>query len=118
MKNGYLEPHDRDAFLDFPPPAAPGPGKITCSKCSGRGGWNLRMNAHPYMMRGRTDTPENRHRYLHFKASCDNCNGWGTVPAEQGEHVHVWARHRNVGNCLNVYRCNACGAEQTVDSSD
>lgn len=115
MKNGYLEPCDRDAFLDFPPPAAPEPGRITCLKCQGHGGWNLRVNAYGFPI---PNTPENRHKYTHFRAGCDNCNGWGVVPVEQEDHIHEWVRTGNAGNCLHVYRCESCRAEQIVDSSD
>lgn len=121
----YLEPDAPAAHVDYPPlvtnergaakHAIP-PGSVACPKCNGWGGHNLRLDAYP--LRNMDNTAENRHMYSHFKASCDQCAGWGHVPAEDAACVHDFKHHRNVGNCLNEYRCSKCGKTWTVDSSD
>lgn len=112
-------------------------GKSVCAKCKGHGGWNLELNAYPKTkkdeqrireqlkeqpfvnMPGHDMTDQEfRHSYVHFKASCDNCNGWGYVDAKQGDHVHEWDRGTKVGNCLTNYKCLSCGVVWQVDSSD
>jgi hypothetical protein len=120
MKHGFLEPTDKDAFLDFPEKREVPEGKVECALCQGHGGWNLEINAYPHRMKpeNREDTAENRHLYCHFRASCSNCNGWGYVDAVQGKHVHEWDNGRKIGNCLTEYGCKTCGEKQTVDSSD
>lgn len=119
MCTQYLRPTDKDAFLDFPGKKSPQLEynlTFECPKCTGYGGWNLRLNAYPL---GRyVDTPENRHLYSHFRASCNNCNGWGYVTPTQGEHIHHWVRLKNVGRCLNLWQCETCGEQEVVDSSD
>jgi hypothetical protein len=108
---------DPRAFFEFPPKRELKPGTVTCAKCQGHGGWNLTLNCYP-MPTGYADTAENRHKYTHFKANCNNCNGWGFVPEAQGDHVHEWKEKATVGNCLTRYKCETCGQEQDVDSSD
>ncbi len=134
----YITPDHPDAFIDFPPPPIhPIPeGSIVCARCKGHGGWNLELLAFPRTpsveqqirdmlkkmpvnnLKHDMTKMEFRHYYVHFRASCNNCNGWGYVPASQGEHIHNWHHHQNVGNCLNQYKCSTCGEIQTVDSSD
>jgi hypothetical protein len=89
---------------------------ILCPQCRGHGGWNLRVNA--YSMHGRPDTPENRHRYSHFRAHCDQCGGYGYVRPDDADHIHEWVRVKNIGNCLNLYECKVCKRQREVDSSD
>lgn len=115
----YLGPESPDAFVDFP---APGPCPVgvpaaltaLCPLCKGHGGWNLLLNQYP--LHSHENTPENRHRYGHFRASCSQCNGWGWTSDLSCLHEYVW--DRNVGHCLNTHRCLKCGHEQTHDSSD
>ncbi len=120
MKHGYLEPTDADAFKDMerlaPEPAASMYGRyrckppvdstpvVECGQCKGFGGWNLKLDAYAL---GR-----------HFKASCNNCNGWGYVPASQGDHVHEWDAGETVGRCVTRYTCITCKKVSDVDSSD
>lgn len=114
----YLKPTDPDAFTDMvKKPSEPArdmlvryrlmPADSTvveCGKCHGHGGWNLKLNAYGS---GR-----------HFRASCNNCTGWGYVPAAQGDHVHEWDRGETVGRCVTRYTCVGCGKVSDVDSSD
>jgi hypothetical protein len=134
-------PENADAFVDFPPARKECPNHLPdgrlCARCHGFGGWNLELNAYPKTKEQEdairdnlrrcpvTNLPgpdmtnaEFRHHYVHFRASCSNCNGWGWVKKEQGDHVHEWVESRNVGKCLNEYTCKTCGERQTVDSSD
>jgi len=106
-----------DAFVDYPlrePSPQYGLTKM-CPKCQGHGGWNLALNQ--YRMHNYPDTPENRHRYAHFTCLCGNCTGWGYVHESQ-TCVHDWEYSRNVGRCLNEYKCIHCGKLNQVDSSD
>lgn len=116
----YLEPTHPDAFVDYPeqdPKLAATYGMTSlCPQCKGHGGWNLELNSYP--LHGKEDVPENRHLFSHFRASCPQCNGYGYVRQEDTDHIHKWNRTRNVGNCLNVWECEVCGKEMTVDSSD
>lgn len=115
----YMKPTDADAFKDMekqaPEPCSKMLGAyskprvesvpvVECGKCSGYGGWNLKLDAHGP---GR-----------HFRASCNNCNGWGYVPESQGSHVHEWDRGETVGRCVTRYTCVGCGKVSDVDSSD
>jgi hypothetical protein len=110
MKHGYLEPTDPGAFLGIEKKSRESyerswsESAAECAKCLGHGGWNLRLS------------PDGQHS----KASCDNCNGWGYVPAAQGAHIHDWKYQANLGNCYNRYRCvvPGCGKFWDVDSSD
>jgi hypothetical protein len=82
------------------------PIAVECPKCNGHGGWILRRDAYGP---GR-----------HFRASCDNCWGWGYVKpgSKDANCLHEYQTDRNVGRCLNVWKCRKCGAEREVDSSD
>lgn len=117
----FLNPTDPDAFVDYPLQSAEEAAtNINCThlcpKCKGHGGWNLELNAYP--LNGKEDTPENRHKHSHFRAFCSQCEGWGYVREEDQDHVHDWVHARNVGNCLNVFKCSICDKEREVDSSD
>lgn len=120
----YMERDHVDAHLDYPPlvenefgsAAHPIPaGSVQCPKCNGWGGWNLRLNAYKTTQ---PDTPENRHKYVHFRASCDQCVGWGHVPEADSHCVHEWGNATTIGRCLTDYTCKHCGTHRTVDSSD
>lgn len=116
-KNDFLEPDHPDAFRDYPKMDRTeyGPTGDECPKCKGHGGWNLRLNAYP--LHDMEDTPENRHRYSHFRASCGACWGWGYL--QEGQTcAHEWVNKRTVGNCLHEWECTKCGATREVDSSD
>lgn len=115
----YLEPTDKDAFKDYPLQKRANhmpESWVQCPLCSGHGGWNLKLNA--YRMHGHADTPENRHRFSHFRANCSQCNGWGFVAPDNTACIHKWVQNRNVGRCLNEYKCSGCGKISVVDSSD
>jgi hypothetical protein len=116
----FLERTDPDAFVDYPPAdptkAAEIGMTVECPKCKGHGGWNLQLNA--YRLHRYPDTPENRHRYSHFLASCDQCQGWGYVTPDNSECIHEWKSRGSIGNCLHLYECKSCGKHRQVDSSD
>ena len=116
----YLTPDHADAFKDLeklaPEPAGKMLGQYVakprcdsvpvteCGKCKGHGKWNLELDAYGP---GRN-----------FRASCNNCTGWGYVEASQGSHVHDW----DAGVALSMhntrYTCTTCGQTRDVDSSD
>ena len=107
----YITPDHPDAFVDYPKRPCPAVHGYSyeCAKCKGHGGWNLQLNA--YSLHDRDDTPENRHRYSHFKAACDNCYGWGYVSFSQGDHVHEWEPiDSRQARCMTEYKCKICGA--------
>ena len=115
----YLEHTDAQAFVDFP--EVPNPPEyleaaVLCIKCKGHGGWNLKLNAYP--LHQYEDTPENRHRYSHFRAGCSQCQGHGYVKPEDSDHIHEWKWVKNTGNCLNLHECEVCGKTREIDSSD
>lgn len=113
----YIDQNHPDAFVDFPGKREPAYGMTKeCPVCKGYGGWNLELNA--YSLHNEPDTPENRHRYSHFRASCSHCNGWGYVAPEENCTGHKWIHVRNEGRCLNRYRCIVCNKETVLDSSD
>jgi hypothetical protein len=116
----YMTRTDPNAFLDYPPKREKRKGEVECPKCLGHGGWNLQLNAYALKSKHRdhADTPENRHFYSHFRASCDQCNGWGCVPEADAKCTHEFDGGRNVGRCLHECTCTKCGKKQTVDSSD
>lgn len=121
MTSKYLTPDDPDAFLDYPEQPQPVDSRADytakCPKCKGHGGWNLAPFAFPPRS-GREDTAENRHKWQHFKASCQHCCGWGWVTPEEAEHIHEWDAGVRTGNCLHVYTCKICGKQREIDSSD
>lgn len=126
--NHYLSPRDPDAFVDFPKKEidslCESIGRTTeCPRCMGHGGWNLSLNSYP--LHSHEDTPENRHRYGHFRSMCDICSGYGYVRPSQNnlnpecvENGHGWKFDCNLGKCYNRYKCVTCGIFQDVDSSD
>lgn len=119
----YLNPSHPDAWVDYPPVErkanAYPQDTMECPRCKGHGGWNLRLNAYK-LPDGYEDTSENRHKYVHFRSNCNNCNGWGYVNPNSRDAtcIHDYKFLRNVGNCLNTYKCGKCGKEVTYDSSD
>jgi hypothetical protein len=117
--HAYLEPTDADAFVDHPvqdmDDAAKCGMNILCPQCKGHGGWNLRLNAYP--LHEHADTPENRHRYSHFRAHCTQCQGYGYVTEDNADHIHEWVRIKTIGNCLNLHECRICKRQWEVDSS-
>jgi RNA polymerase subunit RPABC4/transcription elongation factor Spt4 len=111
----YLTPDSPDAFIDFPPLKVIPDNSKVCPVCKGHGGWNLRLNAYPLYTE---NTPENRHKFSHFRAGCNHCNSWGYVDQNENCPTHDWEHYRNVGNCLNQWICKTCKKIITVDSSD
>jgi hypothetical protein len=116
----FLEPTDKDAFLDFPLKEKPVykhmEHYVACPKCLGHGGWNYIINA--YRLWDKEDTAENRHKHAHFRASCGQCNGWGWTDPDNTKCLHEYKWDRNTGRCLNVHKCTKCGKEVEYDSSD
>jgi hypothetical protein len=118
MTPQYMKPTDPDAFVDFPkkPRATWMPDDyVECPKCDGHGGWNLTLNA--YNLWDRPDTPENRHRYSHFVASCSQCWGYGWVDPKETECIHTYKFLRSTGNCLRQEKCTGCDKVIEIDSS-
>ena len=111
----YLEPKDSGAFDDYPLMDNI-ENQSVCPQCKGHGGWNLKLNTYP--LHEKENTPENRHRYSHFRASCNTCFGYGYVKPEMADHIHNWTFVKNTGNCLNLYECKDCGQKWEIDSSD
>ena len=119
MNTSYLNPTDEGAFVDYPlmdPSQAIAAGQAACPQCKAHGGWNLQLNA--YSLHDKPDTPENRHKFSHFRCHCTTCNGHGYVDMKNATHIHTWEYVRNTGNCLNLYQCSGCGQNWEVDSSD
>lgn len=100
-----------------------------CPVCKGYGGWVLTLNAYP-LPKGYEDTAENRAKYVHFRAHCSQCNGWGWVKSDSpdAQCVHEYkelsqesARAKGIahhGMCWHVYECAKCGHAMSQDSSD
>lgn len=104
----YMTPDDPQAFLDMP--VKPRPERmenpVTCPKCKGHGGWNLELN-----WAGRQG--------VHFKAACNQCNGWGWV---RGGSLNETCVHdfQEVRVRMHVRKeiCRKCGHTNWIDSSD
>ena len=120
----YLDPEKDDPELlwqDYPEVPIPNDMDIaeavlrSCPRCKQHGGWNLQVNAYP--LHDRPDTPENRHHYSHFRASCGSCWGYGFLQKGQ-TCAHVWnGPSRTIGHCLHEWTCSKCSAKREVDSS-
>ena len=115
--NPYLTSTDPDAFLDYPEPKEVPQNYRRCNVCSGHGGWNLKINSYRLPLEYE-DTPENRHRFVHFRCNCSHCNGWGYVHQSETCSGHEWVHVRNLGRCYNQFKCIHCGKISNVDSSD
>lgn len=116
----YLKPTDAGAFDGLeklnPVPASRMLGRyvskprvdrapvVECAQCHGYGKWNLKIDAYG--------------PGKHFRASCNNCTGWGYVPEAQGNHIHEWDQGKTVGRCVTRYTCVGCKEVKDVDSSD
>lgn len=87
--------------------------KYECPLCHGYGGWNLSLN---------TYAPG-----FHFKAACNQCNGWGWVSELDKDCVHNYrelphseCKERGIyhyGTSCHVYKCQTCPRRYTTDSS-
>jgi hypothetical protein len=100
-----------------------------CPLCKGYGGWVLTINAYP-LPEGYENTPENRAKYCHFRAHCNQCNGWGWVKRDgvDADCIHDYQELsqataqakgiRHYGMCWHVYQCSKCGRTMSQDSSD
>jgi hypothetical protein len=138
MKHGFLEPTDPNAFLDWPKPKPVPLGKHLCINCKGYGGWNLKVNANPMSAKQEADvrnmlkeaTYSNmpllkhdmsdslfRHYYVHLRAGCHHCNGWGYTELEDTDHVHDFSITENVSMFLHKDICSICGKSKMRDSS-
>lgn len=107
-------PESKDAFTDFPTrEPAPWVGRThKCPKCHGHGGWNSELHAYP--LRGREDTPANRHEYSHLKERCLNCEGYGWVPVEESGHIHYYMSVEETHE-YEILICRTCGKAKEVD---
>src|SRR5271156_792725 len=107
---GYLTGDSPDAFLDWPEPKpkAKDSNSVLCPVCKGYGGWNLRVRAYG-LPKGLADTPENRHKYVHFRATCNQCHTYGLVSPEDAKCIHQMNWECKLGNCYNRYKCTKCG---------
>lgn len=115
---GYMTIDHPDAFTDYPPQEErlatwkkhhPNIEPTPCPACRGRGGHQLKLNAYGP---GR-----------HFACACGQCVGWGFVDAK-AEPRDATCIHKGVEipersrMCWHEYRCEKCGREWAVDSSD
>jgi len=114
----FLTPDHPDAFLDHPRKEPWLNYTVECPRCRGHGGWNLSINS--YNLHGKPDTPENRHRYSHFRKICDHCGGHGYVSKETAAKCsgHEWKFLQNLGRGYDQYKCIHCGQINAYDSSD
>ena len=114
----FIDQNHSDAFVDFPMQEPKYGMTVLCQKCKGHGGWNLKLNSYPLWER--ENTPENRHNFSHFRAGCDNCQGYGFIRPDQAEKCveHDWKYIGAVGKCLHKYVCTRCNGDWIVDSSD
>lgn len=114
----YLTYTDTDAFTDWPkmqPNIIFGYTK-ECNRCNGHGGWNLKLNAYP--LHHYENNRENRHRYSHFRAVCDHCNGWGYTSPDESCIGHEWKLNKNLNSYQQQYQCLHCVKSMYVDTSD
>jgi len=108
----FLTPEHPDAFVDFPMKDIPEGGEV-CNKCKGHGGWNLELNAYP--LHGKENTPQNRHLFSHYRASCSFCWGYGYIK----DSTRCPAQDKNNGHDFDDnWTCRKCGIVFKVDSSD
>lgn len=112
----YMDHTHPDAFVDHPKLEPKYGATVECPRCKGHGGWNLELNA--YSLHDKEDTAENRHKFSHFRACCNHCNGWGYVSPKETCPGHEWKHVRNLGRCYDQYQCTVCEAISNVDSSD
>jgi hypothetical protein len=124
----FLTADHPDAYIDHPAPAdrlarwrevfPKTQDPHVCPKCKGYGGHNLEVNAYP-LREGMEDTPENRHKYCHFRSACNQCVGWGYVTDKRdAECVHESGPGTRTNfNCVTNYCCTKCGKAWSVDSS-
>ena len=103
MSSAYLTYTQAEAYEGIERLPKPQGLPYECHKCHGYGGWVLQYNAYGP---GR-----------HFKAACNDCNGWGYT-ARPVDHVHEWGAWKNVGRCLHQCTCLQCGKTIEVDSGD
>jgi DnaJ-class molecular chaperone len=116
QRAAYMDHTHPDAFVDWTRMEPKYGNTKECPRCKGWGGWNLEMNA--YKLPPNTpDTQENRHKFVHFRAMCNHCNGWGYVSPKEKCPGHEWVFAENLGNCYNRYTCSVCGMKNDVDSS-
>lgn len=114
--NKFMDYNHPDAFVDHVRKEPRYGMTKECPRCKGYGGWNLQLNAYP--LHTYPNTPENRHRYSHYRSSCGHCNGWGFVSSEVTCDGHEWKFEKNLGRCYNRHRCTKCGQQWDVDSGD
>jgi len=105
--HGYMTPLHPDAFRDHTKKEMTGTYHTQeCLQCHGYGGWNLKLCQYV-----RQVPPRN-----HFRASCNNCDGWGYTTQE--DHIHQYGIGAETGKCLRQYTCTICGNIRTIDSKE
>lgn len=118
----YLTPDHPDAYVDFPLKDGESRDKYhptwtaVCPMCKGHGGWNLKLRSYP--LHDKEDTPENRHKYSHFRASCSQCWGWGFVEPGSADEtcIHDYdQKWEAMHDCR--WTCKKCGKTFMVDTS-
>lgn len=112
----FMDATHEKAFVDFPEKSTQPshlPNSQECPVCKGHGGWNLRLNAYP--LHGYADTPENRHRYTHFRANCPQCNGYGWT--NDLACLHDFVRVGSIAMFQHKDECRKCGMAVVNDSS-
>ena len=121
MYDPSKDPHEL-CFQDYPKKINTRDDVVECPKCFGHGGWNLDLNQ--YSLRGKPDTPENRHQYSHFRASCDQCSGGGGYVMKGSKSatcIHVWKETSHPSGYrsgIHTCACVNCGTTKSYDTSD
>ncbi len=102
----YWTPDHPDAHMDMVIQPRPKWASQKCLKCHGYGQWILMPNEYPTWA-----------GYLkHFRAYCENCEGYGWTRPEN--HIHEWVPGRVVHKNTTEYTCKVCGLTRQVDSGD
>jgi hypothetical protein len=114
-RSGYIHPpfHEGDIpeglLGDTDHVADPGPGRVRCPTCAGRGRWIDRLH---WFGAGR-----------HRTQTCPSCVGWGTLPERglcAGGNAHQWRDGPTEGAARAGERlllCDRCGEARLVDTT-
>lgn len=108
-----------------------------CPVCKGYGGWVLSDNCYPPY--DTTQAPPSGWTWdsfiafygpkQHFRASCNQCNGWGWVEKDSKDAGCIHSKRElsskeatalgvaHFGMCWHVYQCRKCGQITSEDSS-
>lgn len=116
MVKVYMDYNHPNAFVDFPSvPECPDymNGASLCPMCKGHGGWNLELNA--YSLHQNENTPENRHKFSHFRSNCSQCNGYGWT--DDVSCLHEYQHVRCLAPFEHESRCIKCDKRIVYDTS-